>query len=735
MAADPSTNSFRPLLRLEGQGAVNTEQLVACGYGGVIHSTSEFQPTLAAHIKDAGLQNWLDISDLSPTEKSELRPWELHFDDLEAHPKPGRQTSSDPHNPETSGWIIAELERLTLDSVDGILYDPHPSMKDAEELPAFPWSHGMAERFPMNDPGALVANTGKQAARVRQEYWQALAALREGNITALASWCEQKGFGFAPRHHAPEWDSLRLSPVLQTRLDANHEPSWPGFIQSARPASMLYEAYSRLHAGVQRFCLPVTEYAFGDPGRLVNLALIKAVAPLVKAHRQPRVGLLFPGRSAQTHYHPDGHRFTRWISEDLHLIADLLDDLHFDWVFVHEGRLLPEEYRIELLVIPGVTALGTDTWRQVESFVENGGKVACLGLLPRWNETGRDKVFEERVGKATLVTIDDLYEAYAAYEDGDTLPPTIGYPVFREHYSGGRLCCYQPRLNEDSEDARLRVHQILHESLTSDFETQGRRVRYSHYHVGERDIFWVFNSGNETQRVNARMRPSYTGRKPKLEVTDPTTGEKHMAAVWMAHPRDQGGGISLALALAPGEARWIDISRNETAHTIPNIESTTFEVQSFDGSTLKGYASESGQQKAALRSKGKVEWVEADFVTVPAPLLLDDDWEEVETASLVEYSQNVTLPDEWSGCRIFLEVAGDVSVVEAIIDGASVGSKISPPMRFDITQVIGGDAVNGTHQLTLKAGGESEEAPLVRLVAYPMLELNLSTERVEASHE
>ncbi len=163
-----------------------------------------------------------------------------------------------------------------------------------------------------------------------------------------------------------------------------------------------------------------------------------------------------------------------------------------------------------MIVLPSVTALSWAAWRKLEEFAEAGGKVVCLGLLPRWSERGRDEEFESHVGRTTRLTVADAYEAYnlseragtaaqsarraaelaafaAAGLDGDdiaggALPPItefVGYPIAREYRSGGRWSCYQPRLNRDAADARLRASQILRESLPPDLETQAPHILHT----------------------------------------------------------------------------------------------------------------------------------------------------------------------------------------------------------------------------------------------------------------
>ena len=124
----------------------------------------------------------------------------------------------------------------------------------------------------------------------------------------------------------------------------------------------------------------------------------------------------------------------RWVEEDLNDIADWLDDLRFDWLFLpedaiqnatFEDRVLDVRQRarptailqagkmaLEVVVLPSVTCLSRATWAQLEEFARRGGKIICLGLLPRWSEIGRDEVQERHIETQTRSTMEDVYEAY-----------------------------------------------------------------------------------------------------------------------------------------------------------------------------------------------------------------------------------------------------------------------------------------------------------------------------------
>ena len=722
MPAVPSTNT-RPLLRLHSSEDFTAQRIAEYGYGGVIFDTVSPPSEIFLQCRAENLEAWLDISDVAFGNRPELQRWELRFEQSQPLFERSVSTLLDPFHPESADAIIELLARFDTTPLAGVLCDWNRRGPATSLFPSFPWSSQMVDRFDAGKLEALIANTGAEAARFRQKYWKTLSLLSGQNIERVRSACESRNLQFKVREFSPEWEVLQLDNTLRARLDSRSRNDWPQLLQGDSPAAMLRNFYRFTHAGAARFQVKGSPHSFTSAAKLINKAIATGSAKIAASKNAARVGVLFPGRSCRTHYHPDGHRLTRWVGDDLKRIASLLDDLHFDWVFVREGELAKRLQELAMIVMPSVTALATTTWQTLEDFVENGGNIACLGLLPRWSENGRDKGFEERVGKAALVSVEDLYSAYAALENATPIPSTIGFPIFREHRSGGRLCCYQPRLNQDAEDARLRVHQILHESLAPDFETQTREILYAHrICTGEEtaDEFFVFNTSTEPQHVNARFRPEIDWfSEIEIASTDLATGEARRLYSWMPHPIEQGGGLSMSLDLAAAEARFITIKDVTGKDQQPTIERASFEVESFDGKVATGYATESGIQKLALRRDKKLQWHESEFVAVPTPLLLDD-WNEITNVNSTEYSRRITLPEEWLGCRVFLEIARHDALIKVVVNGKNCGERFSLPLRFEITSAV----KFGDENLLEIQSTPCPEEVLARLTAYPNIEID-----------
>jgi hypothetical protein len=430
-------------------------------------------------------------------------------------------------NPDVLPQLAAKTQRFATefpDSLRGILLDV-TSANDSEETPVgFPWSAALPQQF-LEQHGydirqrlvSLVANTGSDAARVRQHYWASATRICSGNIrqapeitsatrTALGGAATDETLSSAVARCGDIvslWREASIPAVnlashhaqrdLMARLCASvaalhgHErclaQTWRSFDWGATPAARLPIIHQLMHRGINSFVPAVARAelssAIADTpseahqpfaGQWKHFAeyLARCSDALAQGRNGARIGLLWPVRSAWAHYNPNGHRFVRWVEEDLQATAQLLDELHFDFVLLPEDdlcaapieaesqtstRLLcgKTQLPLEIIVLSSVTTLSRAAWDKLQDFIESGGKVAFFGLLPRWSELGRDTEFEERIGQATRLSAGDLYDAYAAREDEkrtvvDRADEYTTYPIAREYHSGGRLCCYQPRL-------------------------------------------------------------------------------------------------------------------------------------------------------------------------------------------------------------------------------------------------------------------------------------------------
>ncbi len=689
----------------------------------------------------------------------------------------------------------------------------------------FPWSPELPVRFSSLHGGdlaeklsSLVADTGKGAVRVRQQFWQTVATLlRENFAQSWENWAQETGVRLQWRFRAANLNRLvarygaivtlaqgTTDVVVEIEAENDKQNDWKNALRHSSntilvrlmtslaslksdvggdatrvtvafsEAARLSEWHRYLLAGATRFEVALKDTRQNESvshAQLLHPYIERQVEVLRGGQSGARVGVVWPMRSAWAHHHPKGHRFVRWVEEDVADIADWLDDLRFDWLFLSEDaiqnatledRVLDARQRtrptsllqvgsasLEVIILPSVTCLSRATWAKLEEFSLRGGKIICLGLLPRWSEIGRDEEQERHLETQTRCTIEDIYEGYR--REGTELselqmlaPSSVGYPILRQTALGGRIATYQPRLNLDRDDARLRVRPILTESLSPDIETQARDFRYTRRVAPNGSLFWLWNLRDETAKINLVLRP---GQCVQVEERDAWKGSSARCPLWMPLPVDEGGGLALTLQMAPGETRLLVIATDPQSDqnapqavpqaVQPHGESANFVVESFDGKTARGHATQSGQPMIAIRQDRKLSWWHGAEVVVPAPLLLDDwdvephrnAWDETQ----VEYSKTVRVPAAWRACLVRLEVAASTlhkpeNVAEAWVNGQFLGRRFAPPIGFDLAlPAARGDEEEVSLELTLRLEPPREtdvwEPPLARLVAYPLVEI------------
>jgi hypothetical protein len=592
------------------------------------------------------------------------------------------------------------------DSVQGIYLDMTSRDSAAATVSGFPWSPGLPQVFFEHHGysiaqrlGALVANTGSDAARVRQDYWATVTRLCAGNLrraldaapNATTTDAATTSLGGATANETLSalvgrcgdivslWREVSVPSInfgaaatekdLTARLCASVAAlqgqerclaqTWPALNWDSTPAARLPILHHLMHFGINAFVPAAARDSLSAPGTNVPgethqpfAAQWKPFADyvarcseaLAQGRNGARIGLLWSVRSAWAHYNPNGHRFVRWVEEDLQDTAQLLDELHFDFVLLPEDdlcaasieaesqtstRLLcgKAQLPLEMIVLSSVTTLSRAAWDKLQEFIESGGKVAFFGLLPRWSERGRDTEFEEKIGQATRLSAGDLYDAYAAREDNkrtvvNSADEYTTYPIAREYHSGGRLCCYQPRLEADTDSARLYVRRILSESLVPEFETQAPDVLYTRRLYEDGELYFVWNKAAIAQRINLRLRPVHDGVPHLL---DAWTGTNTPVAEWTRFTVEEGGGLSLTLAFAPQEAHLVLVEYRSSSTQTPRIERTNMAVETFEDTIARGYMTENGTPAIAARDQtGKLSWHYGDELHVPPPLLLDD---------------------------------------------------------------------------------------------------------------
>ena len=390
----------------------------------------------------------------------------------------------------------------------------------------------------------------------------------------------------------------------------------------------------------------------------------------------------------------------------------------------------------ECVVLPSVTCLSRAAWRKLSEFVDAGGKIVCLGLLPRWSEIGRDEELEAQVERATRTNIEDVYDSYRLEERGtlDALhqsdPSSVGYPVVRQTLNGGRFSTYQPRLNVDRDDARLRVRGLLVESVTPEVETQSTSIKHRARVQGNRTTFWTWNDNERSHRANLLLRP--LKNLSSMDDENAWDNSSTRCAVWMSMPQAEGGGAAFSAEYAPDETRifaFNDGDFSDSNPMSPHLESATFKVETFDGEIARGLAMQSGTPSISLRQGGKSRQFFGANCVVPSPLSLDE-WTVAPTTTHIEYSMSCVLLAQWrhdlreNSARLWLQIVPPSHTIaaEAVFDNGESKRVFTSPWTFELPRKT---AENESLFIKLRvwpANAENQDFA-ARIVLYPRVEI------------
>jgi len=692
------------------------ERLARAGCGGVllkIHLGAD--DTRLAHkvsqlCKKLNLQFWIMPIITNPPDK--YQAWMLDVSD--GAPRPMQRNGVlNMLSQKSADYLFDQLKRYIDESPHGIFLQT-PFVDSGEP---FPWTPDFEKYFSsqhnyhfQENWHSLTTTTGADDAKVRQDYWETVNTRLQQFLHQCSLLSNELKSTFRHNIQEPELGVLSLPKEAIWRRQSNHSieiiyfENWPQLLKST------FDCFVNNALDV---AVSLPEDFDEEPAQQYFQLATNAAAVLNKGENAAHVGLLFPLRSARTHYHPDSHRYPRWVGEDFSRMMQYLNGMHYDFRLVEESEL--QNPPCELLVIPSITAIATESWAAIEAWVKRGGKVACAGLLPRWSERGRDGELEERISRATKQTLQDVYDGYLAWEQGTALPPYIGYPIFGEDISGGRLCSYTPRLNHDAEDARLRLSQIFRESLQSDFSSQNADIIYRHFQDDETERFVIANNSDQTQQFICRCITARSELPRKLSQYNFQNAQKKSVPVWSIFPEIEGGGISLSVALAPHELHIYELNFDEDQW---HLWRANFDVEEINENRILGFARENIRPFCVQEKDGKnIQWT-APKVLLPTPIWLDeDDWQQQKSTFIGDFF----IPADWNEHRVMLEMRPEGAAVKLIVNDHDCGLIITPPFLFDISEAI---ITRESNRFAMQIWRSDEiHVPPARLVAWPRIDL------------
>jgi len=299
---------------------------------------------------------------------------------------------------------------------------------------------------------------------------------------------------------------------------------------------------------------------------------------------------------------------------------DLVNDDMLQHGYAAEGaqlRLGPMSYGV--LILPDVSALPVETYRNIEAFVRQGGKVIALEQVPGASTGMRDYAQnDEEVRRISA----DLFEKSAGRNG-----------VGAKDCGKGHTCCLRLVMHRDDQldwrsaplDPFLKVlRQYILPGLDIDLVAAGLRnnegLTFTHRRAQEADIYFVANIQPAPINLRTGFRVTegqpcwwnaYSGeRRPILEFT-----------------RD-GEYTRIRLAMDPYESRFIVFERAPGASEPAHVTQSDFvEIQSVEDGTIVALAARNGSHTYEIAkgdaARNGIEAVEG----LPAVYEVNGPWE------------------------------------------------------------------------------------------------------------
>ncbi len=372
-----------------------------------------------------------------------------------------------------------------------------------------------------------------------------------------------------------------------------------------------------------------------------------------------KVLMLYPINTIWTDYVPQRRTpIGEVVEQDFEYLTDTLLRLHWDFDYVDEdvlagasissGEIGIADETYSILILPPVTYIKEATWKAIQRFVESGGKVIASTLLPvGLLEVGdEDRVeplpsFYGMDGQAVL-------DSYLAGTESDARIESAG---------SGRVAFFQgPGLHVSRPKETLR--KLLEESSPPDVKIGAEDVFYLHR---EKDGFDIYFLVNTTQTDLGRVPISFE-RLGRPELWDPNTGSTTPISVYDV--RD--GRLTIQLDFPPSEAHIV-VLQGEVE--LPRVVNADFEVTSFDGGTVSGFALRHGDAFAAVRTPDGEVLLEGQSGPDRPPILFPDEmaFEAEGDNALLLGSFKMQVEEE---CEIVLDTEGEVSPWLDVTQGA-----------------------------------------------------------------
>jgi len=262
---------------------------------------------------------------------------------------------------------------------------------------------------------------------------------------------------------------------------------------------------------------------FSDYLRRIELMLINA------AHVAD-IALLFPMESLWSEY-PTGttDRFPWNLSDDFAFITDKLLRWNLDYdvlgqdelelCTIEEGALKIQNENYRFLLIPPMTNIREETAQKIIDFLDNGGKVLFLGLIP-WKDPNGKKLtnFVNKLEEVFGITVEDALNRYKLNEASEVCS------IDCEYESWNLKCLHTGPLYKIADSNKIPeiISEMIQPDITIKFiDAPDGNIYCSHWRKEKKDIFFLINSEERSFKIELEI-----GRTGKPFIWDPETGNR-----------------------------------------------------------------------------------------------------------------------------------------------------------------------------------------------------------------
>jgi hypothetical protein len=237
-------------------------------------------------------------------------------------------------------------------------------------------------------------------------------------------------------------------------------------------------------------------------------------------------------------------RFPWDISDDFSYITDRLLRLNIDYNIlgqdslaeceIENGKLRIRDQRYSVIVMPPTTTLRDESAKKILEFLDAGGKVLVLSMLPYKNNDGKPlsdfiSYFEKILGVRT----EELVSNYKSRVSSANLIERKSVSLLR----GGPLFLSNPVGSLNGA-----VDRLLERDFTLRFSNASQgNVYYSHWRKEGKEIYFIVNSDERPYEVEIELR-----EKGAPSIWNPETGERIPAHCYTV---GENGKLTLPLTL------------------------------------------------------------------------------------------------------------------------------------------------------------------------------------------